>query len=133
MKVGALVIPAILALATTLAPLTADAAGGRAVNYDLTTIETGSMKAGEYQGRMRITVQPNGIITGWFTNTQGSISNVIGGLTGNKIWIQLGNAGIVGHDYYQGTFIDGKIEAIAPITTRTLNRWTLEAKPRTTY
>ena len=130
MKARALATLSVLALATAFPSLPVQAAPGQAVSYDLMTREIGSMKAGEYQGRMRITVEPNGIITGWFTNTQGSISNVIGGVNGGKIWIQIGNAGMVGRNYYQGTFADGKIEATAPNTSHTLNTWTLEATPR---
>ncbi|HEV8023176.1 MAG TPA: hypothetical protein VGP41_18015 [Candidatus Lustribacter sp.] len=133
MKARALATLSVLALATAFAPLTVRAASGQAVTYDLTTRETGSMKAGEYQGRLRMTVEANGIITGWFTNTQGSISNVIGGVDGSKIWIQIGDAGMIGRNFYQGTFVGGKIEATAPNTSRTLNTWSLEATPRTHY
>ena len=133
MKARALATLSILALLTAFAPLTVQAASGPAVTYDLMTRETGSMKAGEYQGRLHMTVQPNGIITGWFTNTQGSISTVTGGVDGSKIWIQIGNAGMVGGHYYQGTFVNGKIEATAPNTSHTLNTWSLEATPRTHY
>jgi hypothetical protein len=133
MKLRALVTLSVLALATAFAPLTVQAASGPAVSYDLMTRETGSMKAGEYQGRLRMTVEPNGVITGSFTNTQGSISSVIGGVDGSKIWIQIGTAGMIGRNFYQGTFVDGKIEATAPNTSHTLNTWSLEATPRTHY
>jgi len=133
MKVRALATLSVLALATAFAPLTVQAASGPAVSYDLMTRETGSMKAGEYQGRLRMTVEPNGVITGSFTNTQGSISTVIGGVDGSKIWIQIGTAGMIGRNFYQGTFVDGKIEATAPNTSRTLNTWSLEATPLTHY
>lgn len=133
MKARALATLSLLTLLIVLAPLAVQAASSRAVSYDFMVRETGSMKAGEYHSRMRMTVEPNGILSGWLVNTEGTISSVTGGVDGTKIWIQLGNAGIVGGHYYQGTFIDGKIEATAPTTSGTLNTWSLEATPRTHF
>jgi hypothetical protein len=80
------------------------------------------MGAGEYDGRLRIRITPDGILNGSFMDTEGHISDVTGGLDGTKVWIDLGHAS-PGQHYFNGTLIDGKLEAGA---TRGMHTWKLE-------
>lgn len=115
-----------LALAAAIAPLTTQAANGAAY-YDLATRQFDAMRAGEYQSRMRIQISPDGIVSGTSMNSDGQVLNVIGGLTGTKIWLQIGDRGAYRQNTFQGTFVDGKLEATAQ--GHGLHTWTLEGTP----
>jgi hypothetical protein len=80
--------------------------------------------AGEYDGRLRMEIRPDGIVGGSFINTEGQTSLITGGIQGTKIWLDLGFASAVGHRTYNGTLVDGKLEATAP--GRGFHNWTLE-------
>ncbi len=43
-----------------------------------------------YTGTLRLTIYPNGIVHGYYMPTDGSWQNVTGGITGNRIWLDLG-------------------------------------------
>jgi hypothetical protein len=131
MKARALATLSVLALAAVIAPLPALPANNDVASYDLSTREFDLMSAGEYDGRLRLRISPDGIVGGKFMNSEGRTSMVTGGLNGTKIWLELGNSSAIGHRTYNGTFVDGKIEATAP--GRRLHDWTLEATPRTHY
>jgi hypothetical protein len=128
MKARVIATLAVLALTAAFAPLPAPAAPGATVSYDFNAREYDSLTAGEYDGRMRIRITPDGIVSGTFLNTEGQISSVTGGLDGTKIWIQIGNGSLIGRRYFNGTLIDGKIKALAP-TTSIHHQWVLEATP----
>jgi len=115
-----------LALAAALAALPSLAANGGAKVYNLTTRQYDSFSAGEYDGRMRIQVSPGGLIGGTFIDSEGHVANVIGGLTGTKIWLQIGNRSAPRQLTFNGTFVDGKLKAMAP---HGLHDWTLEGTP----
>jgi hypothetical protein len=116
----------VLALTAALAPLTGLAATGTTQSYDLTTRQYDISSAGEYDGRMRIRVAPDGIVGGTFTDTEGQISQVVGGLDGTKIWLQIGDHPAARKLTFNGAFVDGKLKATAP---RGLHLWTLEGTP----
>ena len=126
MKARTIATLAVLALTAAFAPLPAPAAG-TTVSYDLNVRTYDEIAAGEYDGRMRLRISPDGIVQGSFMNTQGQVSDVTGGLDGTKIWLQIGNSSRIGRSYYSGTLVDGQIKAAAPQTS--LHRWILEAKP----
>jgi hypothetical protein len=130
MKARAIATLSVLALAAAIAPLPGHAASGTVVNYDLKTREVDLMSAGEYDGRLRLRIAPDGIVGGTFMNTEGRTSFITGGLDGTKIWLDLGNSSAIGHRTYNGTLIDGKLEATAP--GRGLHTWTLEGTPAKT-
>ena len=128
MKARAIATPAVLALTAAFAPLTALSAAGTTVSYDLNVRTYDELSAGEYDGRMRLRISPDGIVQGSFMNTQGQVSDVTGGLDGTKIWLQIGNSSRIGHNSYSVTLVDGQIKAVAP-TTGLHHQWVLEAKP----
>jgi hypothetical protein len=128
MKARALAALAVLTLAAAIAPLPARAAAGPTLSYDLVTRETDAVSAGEYDGRMRLRISSDGIVSGTFMNTEGQVTDVTGGMTGTKIWIQIGNSSRIGQrNYFNGTFIDGKLTGQAPTTGRHI--WSIEGTP----
>ncbi len=126
MKTGVLATLSVLALAAAIAPIPTLAADKNAASYDLATRRFDPMAAGEFDGRMRLRVTSDGIVSGTFMNTEGKISHVIGGLTGTKIWLQIGDHRAVRQLTYNGTLIDGKLNVTAP---HGLHTWILEGTP----
>ena len=98
--------------------------------YDFETRQTDELSAGEYDGRLRMRIGSDGIVSGTFTNTEGQFSSIIGGVTGTKIWIDIGNASPTSEHLFNGTFTGDKLLATAP---HGLHVWTLEGSPRTHY
>jgi hypothetical protein len=127
MKARAIATLSVLALTAAFAPLTALPATTPAMSYDLNTREYDPTLAGEYDGRLRLAVYPDGIVSGTYMNTEGQISEVTGGATGEKIWFTIGNGPRIQNHYFTGTLIDGKLLARAP--GNGLRTWTLEGKP----
>jgi hypothetical protein len=95
-------------------------------SYILDTKQTDAVSAGEYDGRLRINIAPDGIVNGSFMNTEGGISSVVGGLDGTKIWLDLGHASPTPKHWFNGTFVDGKLEMSA---TEGRHAWTFEGTP----
>jgi len=126
MKTRALATLSVLALAAAIAPHPTLATDSSTVSYDLVTRRFDPMTAGEFDGRMRLRVTHDGIVNGTFMNTQGQIAHVIGGLTGTKIWLQIGNRSAVRQLTYNGTFVNSKLRVTAP---HGLHTWTLEGTP----
>jgi hypothetical protein len=127
MKARTIATLSVLALATAFAPLTAQPASAATTSYDLMTRQTDSQAAGEFDGRLRMYVADNGIVSGNFQESDGRLLQVSGGLTGQKIWLQLGDHGFP----FTGTFVDGKL--LATKQGRGLHTLTLEGSPRTHY
>ena len=127
MKARALATLSALALAAALVPLPAPAAGA-GVSYDLATQQTDDLSPGEYDGRMRIRISPDGIVQGTYLATDGQLSNVTGGLHGTKIWLQIGDRTPIERTF-SGTLVDGKLLATA--MGRGLHSWTLQGSPTT--
>ncbi len=127
MKARAIATLAVLALTAAFAPLTALPASASAMSYDLTTREYSPESAGEYDGRLRLSISDDGIVSGTFMNTEGQIVQVTGGMTGTKIWLLIGNGSRIQNHYFNGTLVDGKLTATAP--GNGLHTWTLEGKP----
>jgi hypothetical protein len=126
MKGRVLATLSVLALTAALAPLTGLPATGTTQNYDLTTRQYDIISAGEYDGRMRLRISPDGIVGGMFMDTEGHISQVVGGLDGTKIWLQIGDHLPSRQLTFNGAFVNGKLKATAP---RGLHLWTLEGAP----
>jgi hypothetical protein len=106
MKARAIATLSVLALAAAIVPLPALSASGNVVSYDLNTREVDLTSAGEYDGRLRMQIMPDGIVDGTFMNTEGQTSFITGGITGTKIWLELGNSSAIGRRTYNGTFVD---------------------------
>lgn len=116
-----------LVLAATLGSSAANAEP-EAHTYDLATKQTDVMSAGEYDGKLKLRVFPNGIVAGTFMDTQGHVSSVTGGLDGTKIWIDLGAASPTSAHLFVGTFADGKLVANAQHSSG-LRTWVLNGTP----
>ena len=126
MMVRGITALAALLIAVILAPGTARADTAAARYFDLNTRQYDVMSAGEYDGRLRIRISADGIVGGTFMDTQGGLSQVIGGLDGTKIWIDLGHASPTNQHLFNGTLIDGKLVAGA---AHGIHTWTLEGTP----
>jgi hypothetical protein len=124
MKTRALATLSVLALIAAFAQ-PALPASGPATSYILNTREWDAMSAGEYDGRLRLSIASDGIVTGNFTTSEGQVAGVSGGLSGTKIWLQIGN-GVRGR-IFTGTFVDGKLEATR--SGNGLHVWNFEGKP----
>jgi hypothetical protein len=127
MKARAIATLSILALAAAFAPLTALPVPAPAISYDLNTREYDPTTAGEYDGRLRLSISADGIVSGSFLNTEGQIYEVTGGMKGDTIWLLIGNGNRIQNHYFNGTLVDGKLLATAP--GNGLHTWTLEGKP----
>ena len=117
----------VVLLIATFAPGVIRAASDGPVNYVLTTWQKDVAAGGQYNGVLRISIQPNGVVSGTMMTTQGDLSQVVGGLSGKKIWLQIGNHSPGLQKTYQGTFVDGKLLATAQGVG--LHTWTLEGEP----
>jgi hypothetical protein len=117
---------AILIFGAAFAPVTVDAATGTTVNYVLTTWQKDVMSGGQYNGSMRIYIRPDGVVGGTFMTTQGELSQIVGGLSGTKIWLQIGDRSPGRQKTYEGTFVAGKLTATAQGAG--LHTWSLEGK-----
>jgi hypothetical protein len=127
MKTRVIATLSALALAAALAPLTALPATGPTASYNLTTREYDADSAGEFDGRMHLNISSDGIVYGTYMNTEGQTAVISGGVEGTKIWIQIGHGGLIGHNYFDGSLVNGVLEAKARGTG--FHLWTLEGKP----
>lgn len=125
MKHQVLAALSVLALTAALAPQPAFPSTGPATTYVLNTRQWDASSAGEYDGRLRLNVSPDGIVNGTFQTSEGEVTGVSGGLQGTKIWLQIGN-GVRGR-IFTGTFVNGKLEMTAP--GHGLHVWNFEGKP----
>lgn len=103
-----------LALAGGL-PLAAGAATSSTAGtqtYVLNAVSTQPYRAGEYDGRMRLTIAPNGIVQGTYRDlTEGLSKTVTGGLEPNgQIWLEIG--GTLRSQRFLGTFRDGVLHTV---------------------
>jgi len=131
MKARALATLSVLALTAAFAtqPALSQTGAGTTMSYDLSTRQFDVSSAGEYVGDLHLTITPDGIVSGRFINSDAQVTPVVGGLTGKKIWLEIGGFGRLGHNHFTGTFADGKLEATAPAGG--LHVWNLEGKPIT--
>ena len=129
MKARALATLSVLALTAAFAtqPARAQSERGTTQSYDLSTRQFDADSAGEYDGRLHLTITPDGIVSGQLIEQRragdpgrrrpdgqrrsGSRSAASGALAG----------------HYTGTFVNGKLSATAP--GGGLHVWTLEGKP----
>ncbi len=127
MKARSIATLALLALTAAFVPLAGLPAPAPAMRYDLNTREFDPNSAGEYDGRLRLSISADGIVWGSFMTTEGRLSQVTGGIKGEKIWLVIGNGNRLENHSFNGTFVDGRLLATAP--GNGLHQWTLEGKP----
>jgi hypothetical protein len=127
MKARVIATLSALALAAALAPSPTLATDVSTVSYDLTTRQYDPMTAGEFDGRMRLRVSSDGIVSGTYMDTEGHISGVSGGMTGPKIWLKIGDRAAGGLHIFQGTLINGKLLATMG-SHGGLHTWAIEGK-----
>jgi hypothetical protein len=102
---SALVLASLLG-STTIRPVAAATSDTRTVTFD-TAITPQYYGAGAYEGVLHLTFGPHGYVNGWYRPVDvGQPRDVIGGLDGDKLWLDLGEAGF--HDI-QSTYANGKI------------------------
>ncbi len=82
-------------------------------SYVFQTRLTESLHPGEYDGTMRVTLYPSGIVSGTFQDSEGHVRNVAGGFDGTAIWLDIGGTAHTVH--LDGTFKNGVISATANI------------------
>jgi hypothetical protein len=103
---------AVAAIALTAIPaaaLAASTTSGPDHTYQLTTVESQQYGVGVVDGRMRVTIRPDGILQGTYQNEDDGLPhNVSGGVDADgSVWFEIGN----GPDAtrYVGTFHDGTL------------------------
>jgi len=98
--------------AALMLPSAANAAPANRVLV-LTSRVVQRMHGGEIDGRMRLTLTPDGIISGTYQDEDtGRISDVEGGVErDNKVWLEAGGA--LGGYHFTGTLIGTTIDAVA--------------------
>lgn len=77
--------------------------------------------AGEYDGTLRLTINPNGIVSGTYIPSNGGPRIVSGGVKGDNIWLDFG---FNGRMHVEGTIRNGHIVGY---TTRGTQSWTFVA------
>jgi hypothetical protein len=106
---GSVFVTALFASTFTPAPAPAEALATKdmsSLTFD-TALAPQYYGAGEYDGVLYLKFGPHGIVNGWYRpDDVGEPESVIGGLTGNKLWLDLGRPGL--HDI-QATFEGGII------------------------
>ena len=100
------------ALALPVASQAATTTSAPPQHYDLQTRIIDQHHAGEYDGRLALTIYPNGIVQGTYLPSDGGVRNVTGGVTGTNIWLDIGSMGQL---HVSGTFKNGVLETIAAI------------------
>ncbi len=108
------IVSAGLAAALLALPLAADAVQGPTDRtLTLQSRITQALRAGEYDGELRLTVSPKGAILGTYHDEQtGRVSEVRGAVYGgNSIW--LSGPGVFGRYHFTGTLIGSTIDAHA--------------------
>jgi hypothetical protein len=84
-------------------------------HYDLRTSLTDRYHAGQYEGRLALTIYPNGIVQGTYLPSDGGVRDVSGGLTGTNIWLEIGTVGGMRQLRLTGTFKNGVLDTVAAI------------------
>jgi hypothetical protein len=100
------------ALAFPVASQAATTTAAPPQHYDIQTRLIDRHHAGEYDGRLVLTIYPNGIVQGTYLPSDGGIRDVTGGLTGTNIWLDVGSLGQL---HLSGTFKNGVLQTVAAI------------------
>jgi len=116
-----------LALGCSVPALAISAIPSHAVTIQYATRIVPSFGVGEYDGTMRLTLNPDGIINGFYIPDSGGPRLVTGGIDGDHIWLDIGFMGGLhitgqfkdGHRIVGYTFIrDGDFSFVADVRPR---------------
>jgi len=78
------------------------------MHYSFETQLTQRYHAGGFAGSLSMTVRPDGTVTGWYTPIDGNPRNVVGGVDGTRIWLDIGG---IRNLHLVGTLRDGVLHA----------------------
>jgi len=113
MKHATRILAAVLSAAAMSLPLAASAAStATSRTLVLSSRIVQHMHGGEIDGRMRLTISPDGTIMGSYLDTDtGQVSDVTGGVEpGNKLWLDVGE---FNRYHFAGTLTGTTIDASA--------------------
>ncbi len=88
-----LALAASLALAGASAASAATSLSRTPVHLELQSIMTPMYSVGEFDGALTLTINPDGIVNGYYRPSSGSVKLVSGGTDGDHIWFDIGNSG----------------------------------------
>jgi hypothetical protein len=80
---------------------------------------------GVYEGTLTLDISPDGIVNGYYRPNDEEYHQVVGGVTGDNIWLDIG---FMGHLHITGKLDNGKIEATTFLHDDT---YTFSAVPKT--
>ena len=108
------------------APATTSESGSQPARFALQTQFYDTRKPGAYLGRMSLNVFPSGIVNGYYFPDDGSVREVTGGASGDKIWFDIAG---VPRLHFTGTLRDGNLKAIGSVPTS--DTWIFESSSST--
>jgi len=115
MKYATRILAAVLTVASLSVPFAASAMplAPASRTLVLTSRIVQALRAGEIDGRMRLTISRDGTLTGSYRDEDtGAISDVTGGVdAGNKLWLDIGDG--FGRFHFTGTLTGTTIDASA--------------------
>jgi hypothetical protein len=86
--------------------------GGAAQTFTFPTRYYDTARPGDIDGRLNITVYPSGIVNGFYLSSDsGRPVDVVGGVNGKTIWLNIGGADRVNPLHLTGTFENGVLNA----------------------
>ena len=83
------------------------------VRFAMQTQFLDTYRPGAVEGRLNLTVYPNGIVNGFYVPDGGRVEDVVGGVDGQNIWLDLG--GTMRSLHLNGTLKNGVLRATAAI------------------
>jgi len=102
------------ALAVPVSALAVTNGTAQTQQYTIPTKLTDRYHAGEYDGLLRLSISPGGIVQGTYQPSDGGIVSVTGGLDGKQqIWLDIGNG--IRALHVTGTFDRGILRTTASI------------------
>jgi hypothetical protein len=118
------------AAVAAIALLTGTAGAVGQQSNDLVTYHTAMLQqspngAGQIEGTMHLRIASDGKIQGDYRPAGGQLYDVIGGLTGEQIWLNIGGTQVI---HLDGTYQNGKIVAYTYIDEP--SAWVLPEVPR---
>jgi len=111
-----------LALALGASGIAQAAVGGvqQPVHYTMQTSLRDLQHPGDYPGSLSLVVYPSGIVNGFYLPQDGQPHDVVGGLDGHNIWLDIGTIemmdfGVINSLHLTGTLKDGVLDTTAAV------------------
>jgi hypothetical protein len=105
------------------------------VTYHTSFVQQSPNGAGQIEGMMHLRIASDGKIQGDYRPGGGPLFDVIGGLTGDQIWLNIGGSRVV---HLTGTYENGKIvaytyidEPLASVLPQVPRQYEFDAVPET--